>query len=68
MIGYDRVKENKFNKFILYALRGMNQRGRCIVEKGIAVVQARTRLRARAEVVSTERIGRICRIAQITLI
>ena len=37
------IKKNKFSKFVLYPLQGMNQRGRCIVEKGIAVIQARER-------------------------
>ena len=35
------IKKNKFIKFILYALQGNGQRGRCTVEKGIALVQAR---------------------------
>ena len=34
------VKENKFGEFIFHALQGMDQGGRCTVEKGIAVVQA----------------------------
>ena len=35
------VKKNKFSKFVLYALQGMDQGGRCTVEKGIAVIRAR---------------------------
>ena len=31
----------KKNKFVLYALPGMDQGGRCTVEKGIAVIQGR---------------------------
>ena len=36
-----RVKKNQFSEFVLYALQGMDQRGRCILEKGIAVIQVR---------------------------
>ena len=35
------VKKITFSKFVLYALQGMDQGGRRIVEKGIAVIQAR---------------------------
>ena len=31
------VKKNKFRKFVLYALQGMDQGGRCTLEKGITV-------------------------------
>ena len=34
----DRVKKDKFSEFVLYALQGMDQRGRCTIEKGIAVI------------------------------
>ena len=33
--------KNKYSKFVLYALQGMDQVGRCTLEKGIAVIQAR---------------------------
>ena len=36
-----RVKKDKFSEFVLYALQGMDQRGRCTIEKRIAVIQAR---------------------------
>ena len=53
----DGVKENEFKKFILCTLQGMDQRGRCTK---IAVIQARENKTAtRAEVVSTERSGRM---------
>ena len=32
------VKKDKFSEFVLYALQGMDQRGRCTIEKGIAVI------------------------------
>ena len=35
------VVKNRFSKFILYALQVMDQRGRCAIEKGIAVIQTR---------------------------
>ena len=31
------IKKNKFSKFVLFTLQGMDQRGRCTLEKGIAV-------------------------------
>ena len=58
------VKKNKFSKFILNALQEMGQGGRCTVENEIAVIKTKER-RARAEVVSMERSGRICKIAQM---
>ena len=51
-----------------FALQGMDQEGRCTVEKGIESnrgERGRTTLRAKAKVVSTERNGRICRIAEM---
>ena len=35
------IKKNKFSKFVLNALQGMDQGGIYTVEKGIAVIQAR---------------------------
>ena len=35
------ITKNKFSKFVLYASLGMDQAGRCTLEKGIAVVQVR---------------------------
>ena len=35
------AEKNKFSKFVLYALQGMDQRGRRTLQKGISVIQAR---------------------------
>ena len=32
-----RVKKDKFSEFVLYALQGMDHRGGCTIEKGIAI-------------------------------
>ena len=32
------VKKDKFGEFVLDALQGKDQRGRCTIEKGIAVI------------------------------
>ena len=55
----------RFSKFVLYALQGVEQGGRCIVEKGIAVIQARERDCVQGQRLSTERSTRICQIAQM---
>ena len=35
------VKKNKFSEFVLNTLQGMDQAGRCTLEKGIVVIQVR---------------------------
>ena len=35
------VKKNNFREFLLYVSQGMDQGGRCNIENGIAVIQAR---------------------------
>ena len=34
-------KKNKFSKFVLHVLQGMDQVSRCTIENGIAVIQVR---------------------------